>query len=63
MPLVGPGEQATEHPTKALEERKRTRAVGDHERSVEIKLPERLQLLIERLTKESSGSTDASPGT
>ena len=35
IPLVVPGAQATEHQTKALGERKRTPAVGDHEQRVE----------------------------
>ena len=43
--LVVPGVQATEHQTKALEERKRTPAVGDHQRSAETKIPEWLLLV------------------
>ena len=42
-PSVVPGVQTTEHLTKALGDRKQAQAVGDHERSVETKLPERLQ--------------------
>ena len=34
MPLVSLGVQATEHQTQAVEERKGTPAVGDHERGV-----------------------------
>ena len=40
IPLLAPGVQATEHQTHALNDRKQTRAVGDHERSVETNLPE-----------------------
>ena len=43
IPLVVLGVQAIEHQTKALEERKRTSAVGDHERSLEPEIPEWLQ--------------------
>ena len=43
IPLVVPSAQASEHQTKALEERKRTPAVGDHELKVETLSPEWLQ--------------------
>ena len=41
--VVPPIVQATENQTKALEERKRTPAVGDHKRSVETEMSEWLQ--------------------
>ena len=37
-PLVVPGVQATEHQTKALGHRRRTPALGDHERSVDTEI-------------------------
>ena len=46
-----PGVQATDHQTQALGDRKRTLAVGDHERSVETQLPEWLQPFTEGLTR------------
>ena len=58
--LVVPRVQATKHQTKALVGRKRTPAVGDHERSVETKLPAWLQPFREGLTRGSSRSTDVS---
>ena len=59
--LVVPGVQATEHQTKALDDRKQTRVVGDHGLWVETELPERLQPFTEGLTRVSSSSTDVSP--
>ena len=50
-PLVFPGAQATEHQTKALGERKRTPAVGDHAEWVETEKPEWLQPFTEGLTR------------
>ena len=38
IPLVVPGVQATDHQTKALGHRKRTPAVGDHERSLDTEI-------------------------
>ena len=58
---VVPGVQATVHQTKALGDRNQTQAVGDHERSVETKLPEWLQPPTEGLTMRFSSSTDVSP--
>ena len=61
IPLVVPSVQATEHQTKALDDRKQKRAVGDYEQRVETELPERLQPFMEGLTHGSSSSTDVSP--
>ena len=60
IPEVVPRVQASKHQTKVLDDRKRTPALGDHERSVEIKLPEWLQPFTEGLSRSSS-STDVSP--
>ena len=50
--------QATEHQTKALRDRKHTRAVCYHELQVETELPEWLQPFTEGLTRGPSSSTD-----
>ena len=60
IPLVVPGVQAAVHQTRALGDRRQTRAVGDHERQAEIDLPEWLQPFTKGLTVESSSSTDVS---
>ena len=51
-------QQATEHQTKALDDLKRTQAVGDQERSVETQLPGWLQPFTEGASRGSSSSTD-----
>ena len=51
IPLVVLGVQATEHQTRALEERKRTPAVGDREVRVETGIPEWLPPFTEGLTR------------
>ena len=59
--LVVPGVHAADHQTNVLDERKQTRAVGDHEVLVETGLPEWLQPLTEGWTRGSSSSTDVLP--
>ena len=61
IPLVAPGVKASEHQIKALDDRKQTRAVGDHWLRADAELPEWLQPLTEGLTRRSSSSTDVSP--
>ena len=58
--LVVPGVEAIEHQTKALDDLKRTPAVGDHEQRVATDLPESLQPFTEGLTRVSSSSTHVS---
>ena len=53
--------QTNEHRSKALGDWKQAQALGDHERRVEIQLPERLRPFMEGLTMGSSSSTNVSP--
>ena len=53
--------QAIEHQTKALDDRKRTPAVGHDDGSVETQLLVWRQPVTEGLTREYSSSTDVSP--
>ena len=59
--LVVSGVQATEHQTKALDDPKQTRDVGDYELRVETELPRWFQLVTEGLTRGSSSSADVTP--
>ena len=60
IPVVIPGGQATDHQTRALGDRKQTRAVGDHELKVETDLPGRLQPFREGITTANNSLSLAS---
>ena len=60
IPVVIPGVQATDHQSRALGDRKQTRAVGDQDLKVETVSPGRLQPFTEGKTTASKSSSRTS---